>query len=83
MTGILKGIERKEFVTYSTLFVYYVIGIPLVLYWSCDFGRGEKVYGIWFAFAIVNAILAVLYMVLTFTTNWHKMSDKICERVEK
>jgi MATE family multidrug resistance protein len=35
---------------------------------------GDKVYGIWFAFAIVNAVLAILYLILTFTTNWEKMS---------
>jgi MATE family multidrug resistance protein len=54
----------------------------MVLYFAYDFGLGEKVYGIWFAFGIVNAILAVLYMILTFTTNWIEMSTKICDRVE-
>ncbi|CAD8183873.1 unnamed protein product [Paramecium octaurelia] len=82
LTGILKGIERKDFVTYSTLFVYYLIGIPLVVFFAYDFGLGKKVYGIWFAFGIVNAILAVLYLILTFTTNWSDMSAKICKRIE-
>ena len=81
----MKGIERKEFVTYSTLLVYYLIGIPLVLYYACDlwgYGRDDKVYGIWFAFALVNIVLAILYLILTFTTNWEKMSEKIKKRVE-
>ncbi|CAK94292.1 unnamed protein product (macronuclear) [Paramecium tetraurelia] len=82
LTGILKGIERKDFVTYSTLLVYYLIGIPLVVYFAYDFGLGDKVYGIWLAFGIVNAILAVLYLILTFTTNWSDMSRKICQRIE-
>ena len=42
LTGILKGIERKEFVTYSTLLVYYIIGIPLVFYYSSDLGGFGK-----------------------------------------
>lgn len=82
MTGILKGIDRKEFVTYSTLFVYYIVGIPLVLYFSYGWGLDKKVWGIWLAFGIVNAVLAITYLILTFTTNWVKMSDQICDRVE-
>lgn len=83
LTGILKGIDRKDFVTYSTLLVYYLIGIPLFLYFACGFGLGLKVYGIWLSFSLVNALLAVLYLILTFTTNWHKMSERICSRIEK
>lgn len=79
----MKGIDRKDFVTYSTLLVYYLIGVPLVIYFAYDFGMGDKVYGIWFAFAIVNAVLAILYLILTFTTNWEKMSKQICDRIEK
>ncbi|CAD8090331.1 unnamed protein product [Paramecium primaurelia] len=82
LTGILKGIDRKDFVTYSTLLVYYLIGIPLFLYFACDFGLGLKVYGIWLSFSLVNALLAVLYIILTFTTNWYEMSQKVCQRIE-
>ena len=61
LTGILKGIEKKEYVTYTTLIVYYLIGIPLVIYFSFQFGLGMKVKGIWWAFAIANAALAIMY----------------------
>lgn len=64
LTGILKGIEKKDLVTYSTLLVYYPLGIPLVIYMSCGLngmGLDWKVYGIWFAFSIINAVLAILY----------------------
>ncbi|CAD8104675.1 unnamed protein product [Paramecium sonneborni] len=83
LTGILKGIDRKDFVTYSTLLVYYLIGIPLFLYFACGFGLGLKVYGIWLSFSLVNALLAILYLILTFTTNWQQMSERICSRIEK
>ncbi len=55
LSGILKGIELKEIVTYSSLFVYYVIGVPLILLFSYEwgaFGLGWKIYGVWFAFTI-------------------------------
>ena len=93
LTGILKGIERKDLVTYSTLLVYYPIGIPLVIYMACGlngFGLDMKVYGIWLAFSIINAILALLYKYISyfrylwvaFVTDWDKQSDRICNRVE-
>lgn len=69
--GILKGIERKELVTYSTLLVYYLIGIPLVIYFAYPFGLGEKVYGIWLAFTIVNIVLAVLYFISIYNLDMY------------
>ena len=39
-------------------------------------------YGIWFAFAIVNGVLAILYLALTIITDWKAMSEKIVKRVE-
>ena len=76
LTGILKGIEKKEYVTYTTLIVYYLIGIPLVIYFSFQFGLGMKVKGIWWAFAIANAALAIMYNINlkgTFLKFWEQI----------
>ena len=63
LAGVLKGINHKDLVSYSTLLTYYILGLPLVLYYSCSwgsFGLGLKVYGIWYAFMLINVMLSAL-----------------------
>lgn len=62
---------------------YYLMCIPLVLWFSYDWGLDLGVVGIWQAFGLANVVLLVLYIAALFYTNWPKESSAIQLRVEK
>jgi MATE family multidrug resistance protein len=76
----LKGIDKKNLVTYTTLIVYYIFGtrmqqsslaIPLVLVFTFGWGFDLGVTGIWLAFGVANLMLLVMYLFSLLTTDWH------------
>ncbi|CAD8133992.1 unnamed protein product [Paramecium pentaurelia] len=81
LSGALKGINKINLVFYSTIIAYYIICIPLVSFftWGLDYG----VVGIWQGFAISNVILAILDLIVLFTTDWDKQSKNIIRRVKQ
>lgn len=72
MSGALKGIEKKDLVLNSTLIVYFLIGIPLILILTFTWGFDYKLRGIWLGFGVANTILSTIYVFSLFSANWHE-----------
>lgn len=91
LSGALKGINLVKLVfvflfflfQYSTLICYYAICVPIVGYFTYDWGLGNGLVGIWQAFGLTNVLLAILYTILLFTSDWDKESAAIISRVKK
>jgi MATE family multidrug resistance protein len=62
---------------------YYAFCIPVVFYFSYDWGLGKGVLGIWQGFGAANLVLAAFFFVLLFTTDLDKESLKIVNRVKR
>lgn len=48
------------------------IGIPLVLYFTFDWGLGLKVKGIWLGFGIANGMLLFIFAGYLLKSDWNK-----------
>lgn len=81
MSGALKGIEKKDLVSYSALSIYYLIGIPLTLYLTFSWGLNLKLTGIWLGFGIANALLCFIYIGSLFNADWYKQAEMIHDRI--
>ncbi|CAK70932.1 unnamed protein product (macronuclear) [Paramecium tetraurelia] len=83
LSGALKGINKINLVFYSTIIAYYLICIPLVSFFTYSWGLDQGVLGIWQGFGISNLILAILDLIVLFTTDWDKQSRNIVRRVKQ
>ncbi len=72
MSGALKGIEKKNLVSYSAIIIYYLIAIPLILVLTFSWGFDMKLKGIWLGFGVSNALLSVVYIGSLLTSDRHK-----------
>ena len=71
LTGLLKGINKANFVSCTTLVVYYVIGVPLILCLSEPWGMNLKLFGIWLENGVCNFLLVVIYSYKLFRIDWN------------
>lgn len=71
MSGALKGIEKKDLVSYSSLIVYYCFGVPLDLVLTFSWGFDLQLVGIWLGFGLTNMILCIIYIGALLKVDWN------------
>lgn len=54
-----------------------MIYVPLLGFFTYSWGLDKGLVGIWQAFAVTNVLLAILYTIILFITNWEKESNSI------
>ena len=74
-SGIIRGLGLQVIGSIYTLICYWVIGLPLALYFA--FGLDKGVYGLWLGFSIACIILDLGFLMIIECPNWTKLANKI------
>ncbi|XBJ13563.1 hypothetical protein VPH35_005717 [Triticum aestivum] len=79
LQGVSRGCGWQHLGAYVNLGAFYLVGIPVALYFG--FAMQLRAKGFWIGILAGGATQVTLLSVITATTNWNKMADKAKERV--
>lgn len=80
-SGIIRGLGRQAYGSVFTLICYYLIGLPMALYFAFYVKMGVK--GLWLGFTIACIILDIGFWMIINCPDWYLISTQMREKVRK
>ena len=81
MLGIIRGLGLQVWGGVYTLICYWIIGLPLALWFA--FGMEKGVFGLWLGFSIACIVLDTGFLFIIECPDWNKLSAKIQLQIDK
>ncbi|KAJ3061493.1 hypothetical protein HDU98_002611, partial [Podochytrium sp. JEL0797] len=71
--GILRGAGRPEIGAYLNVFGYYVLGIPIGLFFCFQFGWG--LFGVWIGLLVALFVVCWIEIYMVYLLDWSKEAE--------
>ncbi|KAH8680883.1 MATE efflux family protein [Xylariales sp. PMI_506] len=68
--GLLRGIGKQHFGSYSSLLSYYLVGLPISF--GTGFGLDWKLEGLWFGVTLGLVLVAIVEYCYIYMTDWNQ-----------
>ncbi|KAM3133855.1 hypothetical protein pb186bvf_013970 [Paramecium bursaria] len=75
IAGVIKGLNKGQWIGTQVLIAYLGIGIPLEIYFAYTWDQGVK--GIWVGFGIANCQILLFFIQTMSMIDWEKQSQEI------
>jgi len=80
-SGIIRGLGLQVYGSVYTLVCYYLVGLPLALWFA--FSKSKGVCGLWLGFAIACVVLDMGYLCIIECPDWRKISERMQQKIDK
>jgi multidrug resistance protein, MATE family len=85
LSGVLTGVGKQHVAGPLVMVCYYVIGLPLAVYFAYDYwhGFGWGVYGLCFGVTIAKYFHMIFYYYICYHLNWDEEVKLAADRLKK